>query len=131
MAQKQMRAQLNKHMYWHLLRNLVIGFMLIIMALGIGMLGYHEFEHLSWLDAYLNAAMILGGMGQVNPLHTEAGKLFAGSYALFSGLAFIAIVAIMLSPLVHKIFRKIHLENPDDYDDNAPASKNLVGRRFE
>jgi hypothetical protein len=99
-----------KHFYFHLLRNTILGFVIIIAALFMGMLGYHVFEKLPWVDAFLNAAMILGGMGPVNTLYTEAGKLFAGFYALFSGLAFIAIVAIMLSPVIHKLLRKIHLE---------------------
>ena len=117
------------NLYLHLLRNSILGLMLIALALYIGMLGYHEFEHMSWVDAYVNAAMILGGMGPVDPLHTDTGKLFAGSYALFSGLAFIAIVAIMLSPVVHKFFRKIHLESTGTEDDaaaeDAPVSRRL------
>jgi len=69
-----------------------------------------KLEKMSWIDAYLNASMILSGMGPAANLNTSAGKIFAGSYALFSGLAFIAIVVIMLSPIIHKFFRKIHLE---------------------
>jgi len=97
-------------MYRHVVRNTFIGSMLIIVALFIGMYGYHVFEKMSWIDAYLNASMILSGMGPAANLNTSAGKIFAGSYALFSGLAFIAIVVIMLSPIIHKFFRKIHLE---------------------
>jgi hypothetical protein len=100
----------SRHFYAHLLRNTSIGFMIIIAALFVGMLGYHELENIPWVDSFLNASMILGGMGPVNTLHTQAGKLFAGFYALFSGLGFIAIVAIMLSPVVHRMLRKIHLE---------------------
>ncbi|WP_019215941.1 hypothetical protein [Legionella tunisiensis] len=103
------KAPLN--IYLHLIRNTSIGLMLIVAALFIGMLGYHVFEQMSWVDSFLNAAMILSGMGPAATLTTSAGKLFAGLYALFSGLAFIAIVVIMLSPVIHKFFRKIHLES--------------------
>ena len=95
----------------HLARNAIFSLLFIAVALFIGMLGYHSFEDMSWIDAYVNAAMILSGMGPLTPLHTFSGKLFAGFYALFSGLAFIAIIALMFAPLVHRFFRKIHLEN--------------------
>jgi len=98
-------------LYIHLIRNFSIGIMIIAIALYIGMLGYHVFEHMPWVDAFLNASMILSGMGPAATLVTTSGKIFAGCYALFSGLAFIAIVVVMLSPLIHKFFRKIHLEN--------------------
>lgn len=99
-----------KNIYLHLVRNSFIGMSLIVSALFIGMLGYHLFEQMSWVDSFLNASMILSGMGPASPLVTNAGKIFAGLYALFSGLAFIAIVVIMLSPIIHRFFRKIHLE---------------------
>lgn len=100
--------------YWHFIRNTIIGFSLIALALFTGMLGYHFFESMSWLDAFLNASMILSGMGPATTLTTSAGKLFAGFYALFSGLAFIAIVVILLSPMLHRFFRRIHLETRED-----------------
>jgi hypothetical protein len=101
----------------HMIRNAFIGLLLITAALYIGMLGYHFFEGLSWIDSFLNASMILSGMGPAVTLNTSAGKLFAGFYALFSGLAFIAIVVIMLSPVIHRFFRKIHLESSKDNKD--------------
>jgi len=85
-------------------------FLLIAIALGVGVLGYHEFESLSWLDSFLNAAMILGGMGPVDVLHTEAGKLFAGCYALFSGLIFLVAAGLFFSPLVHRLLHKFHFD---------------------
>lgn len=103
--------------YHHMLRNSFIGITLIAVALLIGMAGYHFSEHMSWIDSFLNASMILSGMGPATTLTTTAGKLFAGFYALFSGLAFIAIVVIMLSPVIHKFFRKIHLETSKDAKD--------------
>jgi hypothetical protein len=116
MIVKKKRFAASKNIVLHLVRNSLIGFMLIGIALFIGMLGYHVFEGMNWVDSFLNASMILSGMGPAANLSTTAGKLFAGLYALFSGLAFIAIVVIMLSPIIHRFFRKIHLEtgNPED-----------------
>jgi hypothetical protein len=91
-----------------------IGFSLLGASLFVGMLGYHMTEHLSWLDSFVNAAMILGGMGPVATITTNAGKLFAGCYALFSGLAFISIVGVILAPFVHRVFHRFHLT-----DDSA------------
>ena len=85
--------------------------MVIAVSLGIGMIGYHVFEKLPWIDAFLNAAMILSGMGPVATLQTDAGKIFAGCYALFSGLALIAILGIIFAPVVHRFLHKFHLED--------------------
>lgn len=94
----------------HLTRNIIFGLIFIAMALFVGMLGYHAFEHMSWIDAFVNASMILSGMGPLTPLETFSGKLFAGLYALFSGLAFIAIVVLIFSPVVRRFFHEIHIE---------------------
>jgi hypothetical protein len=91
-----------------------IGFGLLALALFAGMLGYRLTEHLSWLDSFVNAAMILGGMGPVATMETSAGKLFAGCYALFSGLAFITIVGVILAPFVHRVFHSFHLTDDSD-----------------
>lgn len=93
----------------HLARNLLIGVIFIISALYLGMLGYHEFEGMSWVDAFVNAAMILSGMGPLGALKTESGKIFAGCYALFSGLMFILILGIIFAPLIHRFFLKLQL----------------------
>lgn len=93
-----------------LLRNLFTGLLIILISLGIGMLGYHHFENLSWLDSYLNASMILGGMGEIDTLKTDAGKFFAGTYALFSGIIFLAVMVIVLAPLFHRFFHQFHLD---------------------
>jgi hypothetical protein len=95
----------------HVMRNLVMGMMLIYIALGIGMLGYHDLEHMSWIDSFVNAAMILSGMGPMGNLSTDAGKIFAGFYALFSGLAFILIVGIVFAPMVHRFIKTINIED--------------------
>jgi hypothetical protein len=87
-----------------------LGLAIVGVCLGIGMTGYHYFERLSWIDAFANAAMILSGMGPLAPLQTNAGKIFAGCYALFSGLAFITIIAIVLAPVVRRFLHKFHLD---------------------
>src|SRR5947199_3554515 len=88
------------------------GFAVGIMAgsLGIGILGYHCAEGLGWLDAFLNAAMILSGMGPAAELHTDAGKWIAGFYALFSGMAFITVMGVLFAPVIHRFFHKLHLD---------------------
>lgn len=97
-----------------MLRNTVFGLICIFIALYIGMLGYHGFENMSWIDAFLNASMILSGMGPAAVLTTFNGKLFAGLYALFSGLLFIAIMVIIFSPLIHRFFHKLHLQMDEE-----------------
>ncbi len=84
---------------------------MIYVALCIGMLGYHDLENMSWVDSFVNASMILSGMGPMGNLTTTAGKIFAGCYALFSGLAFILIVGIVFAPVVHRTFKKMRLED--------------------
>ena len=78
-------------------------------SLFLGMFGYHHFENMTWIDAFVNASMILSGMGPIGELHTSAGKLFAGCYALYSGLALITIAAILLAPVAHRILHRFHL----------------------
>ena len=96
--------------YARVARSLALAFALVLVSLGIGMAGYHFFENLSWLDAFLNAAMILSGMGPVAAIQTTGGKLFAGCYALFSGLALITTVAVVFAPLFHRFLHKFHLD---------------------
>lgn len=79
-------------------------------SLALGVCGYHFIEGQPWIDALLNASMILGGMGPVDPLRTRAGKLFASFYALYSGLAIISIAGLMIAPAAHRILHKFHLE---------------------
>jgi len=79
-------------------------------ALAIGVIGYHTLVGLPWIDALLNASMILGGMGPVDPVHTTAGKLFASFYALLSGLIIIAATGILLAPFLHRLVHKFHVE---------------------
>jgi hypothetical protein len=83
---------------------------LMVVSLGAGMAGYACFEHLGWRDAFLNSAMLLGGMGPVDPPKTDGGKLFAGIYALYAGLVFIAVSAVMLAPVMHRLLHLFHYE---------------------
>lgn len=96
-----------------LTRHVVFGVGLIAVSLGIGILGYHFFENLSWLDSLLNASMILGGMGPVNSLNTTGGKIFASVYALFSGIIFLVAAGVMVAPVVHRILHRMHLNDDD------------------
>jgi hypothetical protein len=83
----------------------------------IGILGYHLLEGMAWIDAILNAAMILGGMGPVNPLKTDVGKLFASFYALFSGVVFLVAASLVFAPLFHRLLHRFHLEAEGDDKD--------------
>lgn len=89
---------------------------MMLFGLGIGMAGYMAFEGMSLTDAYLNAAMILSGMGPVGELSTEAGKIFAGSYAIFSGLVIVLATGVVLAPIVHHVLHVFHVM--DDGGDN-------------
>ena len=91
--------------------------LLVGVSWAIGILGYRFLEHLSWVDSILNAAMILGGMGPVNPLQTDAGKLFASFYALFSGIVFLVAVGILMAPLLHRVLHQFHVEPANEGDD--------------
>jgi hypothetical protein len=83
-------------------------------ALAAGVLGYHVLGGLNWVDSLLNASMILGGMGPVDPLKTDAAKVFASLYALFSGLLFIGLLGLLLAPFIHRVMHKLHMDYEDD-----------------
>jgi hypothetical protein len=84
---------------------------LIVVSLSIGMIGYHALERLNWLDSFLNAAMLLGGMGPVNAPVTSGGKFFAGIYALYCGLAVLLVAGVLLAPVAHRILHRFHVES--------------------
>ena len=86
---------------------------LLVGALSIGIIGYHTIAGLSWIDAFQNAAMILAGMGPVDQMTTTAAKLFAGCYAIFSGLLFLTIMGIVLAPILHRVMHRFHLADED------------------
>jgi hypothetical protein len=85
-------------------------FGVVIASLILGVLGYHFLEGLPWIDSLLNASMILGGMGPVDRLHTNTGKLFASAYALFSGMIFLVIMGVLVAPIFHRFLHHFHLE---------------------
>ncbi|HVN16045.1 MAG TPA: hypothetical protein VMT73_09930 [Anaerolineales bacterium] len=91
-----------------------LSFTIVAVSLAIGVLGYHYFEGLSWIDSLVNASMILGGMGPVDTLHTTAGKIFASLYALFSGMILLVAVGVLIAPVFHRFMHHLHLEIDDD-----------------
>ena len=91
-----------------LLGHLLAALGLLGVSLLFGMVGYVLFENLPWVDAFLNAAMLLGGMGPVNPPQSTAGKLFAGFYALYAGLVFIVTAALLFTPVLHRLIHRFH-----------------------
>jgi hypothetical protein len=93
-------------------RHVFLGTAILGAAVGIGTLGYHTLGELAWLDAFLNASMILSGMGPVDHLSTASAKWFAAIYALFSGLVFIGVAGVVAAPWVHRLFHWVHLEEP-------------------
>lgn len=85
------------------------GLLLIAISLAAGMLGYHGFANLTWTDSFLNAAMILSGMGPVAELHSRSAKLFAGCYAIYSGIALISAAGVIFAPVLHRLLHHFHL----------------------
>ena len=94
--------------FWRLAGHVGVGIAVVVGSLFGGMLGYAHFERLGWLDAFLNAAMLLGGMGPVESPATPGGKLFAGLYALYCGMVFLVVASIILAPVVHRVLHKFH-----------------------
>jgi hypothetical protein len=93
-----------------LTRHVLVAIAVLLGALGIGIFGYHLVAGLSWVDAVMNAAMILAGMGPVDPIPSTAGKLFAAAYALFSGVVFLVAAGVLVAPLFHRVLHHFHLE---------------------
>ena len=112
MYESKKQALLNYRQFTlRLVGHLLFAIGLLSFSLGIGMLGYRWFEQLSWIDAFLNSAMLLGGMGPLNPPQTFAGKLFAGLYALYAGLVFIVTAALMFTPVLHRLLHRFHWDD--------------------
>jgi hypothetical protein len=99
--------------YHRFLRALGLSAGLIGFSLGLGIVGYHFIAGFDWVDSLLNAAMILTGMGPVGALISDAAKLFASAYALFSGLVFITATGILLAPIFHRVLHRFHIEERD------------------
>lgn len=101
----------HRHKYFKaLLKSFVFAMIFLVFSLGIGMLGYHYFMHLNWVDSLLNASMILTGMGPVDRAETNGAKIFASFYAIYSGVAFLTAVAVLFSPIYSRFLHKFHLD---------------------
>jgi surface polysaccharide O-acyltransferase-like enzyme len=93
--------------------SVVVWFGIMLFGLAVGISGYAYFEGMGLVDAYLNAAMILSGMGPVGELHSTAGKVFAGSYAIFSGLVIVIATGVVLAPIIHHVLHVFHVDTDD------------------
>ena len=113
---KRRRTPQMIHAEWQRrMRNAVrLALSMLAVMLGAGVLGYHYLVGLAWIDALLNASMILGGMGPIDPIHNDAGKLFASAYALISGLVFVAVCGVLVGPFAHRFLHRFHAELEDD-----------------
>jgi len=96
-----------------LARYAIYALAIIVFSLFLGMVGYHLLGRLDWIDSFLNASMILTGMGPVNPMPTAGGKLFSGLYAIYSGVIFLSVVAMMFTPIAHRLLHIFHLEGAE------------------
>lgn len=116
MFEKRGEGVINRFAFgWRMLRSFAATLAIVIVSLAFGTAGYSYFGQMAWDDGLLNAAMILTGMGPVEPhLETRAGKLFATFYALYSGLAFLSMVAIIMAPVLHRFLHHFHLEDESD-----------------
>ena len=92
-------------------RHFLVAQGLVLASLVAGMVGYHQLAHFPWIDSFLNAAMLLGGMGPVGDIPTPEGKIFAGIFSLYAGLVLIAVSAMLLTPIFHRVMHSIHLED--------------------
>ena len=114
MYEHRTKPLLSKKVFYNrILRNILLGGGIVIVSLFIGIMGYHFTENMGWLDSFLNASMILTGMGPVNTMTTSSGKLFSSFYALFSGVVFLTTIAFVLTPLAHRFLHKFHLEKDE------------------
>jgi len=100
--------------YRRLARSVAWGLGLIAGSLVIGVLGYHAIAGFDWADSFVNAAMILSGMGPIGELHSVGAKVFAGIYAIYSGVALISTTAVIFAPIIHRLLHRFHLEEEPD-----------------
>lgn len=101
--------------------NVALALAFIAVSLSVGMAGYHWLGSLGWVDAFLNASMILSGMGPVDALQGNAAKLFAGCYAIYSGLLVVATSALIFAPILHRVLHRLHVKDEQDPDDDGDA----------
>lgn len=90
--------------------NLLVSMAILVVSLGIGVFGFHALNQSSWIDSLHNASMLLGGMGPVVEMKSDSAKLFSSIYALFCGVVFITNIGVLLAPLIHRIFHRLHME---------------------
>ena len=108
--ERRHEALLSRRLFlWRLSRWSAVAGAVVLGSLAIGVCGYHYLDSLPWLDSLLNASMILGGMGPVDPMKSDAAKVFASMYALYSGLALIAVVGLLFTPVIHRFLHKFHI----------------------
>jgi hypothetical protein len=117
-----------RRFYGRLFRSFTTFILLLLFALTIGTLGYHFTARLDWLDAFLNASMILTGMGPVDHLTNTGAKWFASIYAIFSGVMFLTSVGVLMAPVLHRFLHRFHLEEDDDEEVDEQADRD-TGRR--
>ena len=109
-------------------RNAMVSAGVVLIALVVGILGYRMFEGMGWVDAFANASMILSGMGPLGQLNTTAGKLFAGCYALTSGLVIVVTTSILLAPVVHRVFHSFHVAEDEAGGGTGGANQKRQGK---
>ena len=123
MFERHGQPMLSRPAFMHrVARSVAVATGLLGISLGLGVVGYHVFAGLDWIDALLDASMILTGMGPVSPLRTVGAKLFASAYALFSGVVFIASTGLIVAPLAHRFLHRFHIELADDPGSPAEES---------
>jgi hypothetical protein len=103
-----------KKFFIRLIKYALISISVIAFSLLIGMVGYHQLEGLPWVDSFLNAAMLMGGMGPINALHNQPAKIFAGIYALYCGMVLLIAVGIFAAPILHRFLHRFHLESEEN-----------------
>jgi hypothetical protein len=111
MYEPKTHAPISRHHFVRrVLRHALAATALLVVSLALGIAGYEYFEHLPWRDAFLNAAMLMGGMGPVDAPRTDGGKVFAGLYALYAGLVFLVASGLVFAPVVHRVLHRFHWE---------------------
>jgi len=112
-----------------LVRSFAVGSLMVAVSLAVGMVGYGMTESLTPLDAFLNASMILSGMGPLHNPKTDAGKLFAGIYALYSGFAVLVIAGVTFAPAIHRVLHRFHLADDKDEENEEASDRKREGKR--
>lgn len=104
-----------KFFFHHFIRNLTFGFIVLLIILVIGIIGYRNFENTPWVDSYANAAMIVSGVGTLNAPQTEEGKIFVATYSIIGGASFLLVIAVVYAPIFHWLFRQVKIEDREHF----------------